>query len=244
MISVITVVLNSEKLIEKTIQSVINQSYKDFEYIIIDGGSTDGTTAVIKDYSNHIAYWSSTRDLGISHAFNKGLSKATGELIGIINAGDILLDDALLSVYNAFTENNFDYLYGNSVLRDLNDIDLRVLKPVKVVGLPYGGMPFQHSTLYITRRVFESVGNYNINYKTAMDFEFFLRVLKMNFKSYYLDKNLTVYYRGGMSDQRYLSGNLEVVCASLTYQNVSFFRVIYNALSNILKTFIRKFFKI
>ena len=244
MISIITVVFNSEKLIEKTIKSVINQSYQDFEYIIIDGGSTDGTTEVIKEYSDHIAFWSSKPDLGISDAFNKGISKATGELIGIINAGDILLDDALHSVYNSFTENNFDYLYANSVLRDINDVDLRVLKPVKVVGFPYGGMPFQHSTLYITRRAFASVGGYNINYNTAMDFEFYLRVLKMNLKSYYLDKNLTVYYRGGMSDQQYLSGNLEVICASLTFQNVSFLLVIVNALKNILKTFIRKVFKI
>jgi len=244
MISIITVVLNSEDSIEKTIQSVIQQSYKDVEYIIIDGGSTDRTTEVIKEYADHIAYWSSKPDFGISNAFNKGLAKATGDLIGIINAGDILLEDALLSIYNAFTENNFDYLYGNSVIKDLNNIELRVSRPAKVVGFPYGGMPFQHSTLYTTKKVFDSVGNYNINYKTAMDFEFLLRVLKMNFKSYYLDKNLTVYYRGGMSDQRYFSGNLEVVCASLTYENVSFMRVIGNALSNILKTTIRKIFKL
>ena len=244
MISIITVVLNSEDAIEKTIQSVIQQSYKDVEYITIDGGSTDRTTAVIKEYADHIAYWSSKPDFGISNAFNKGLAKSNGDLIGIINAGDILLEDALLSVYNAFAENDIDYLYGNSVLKDFNNTNLRILKPVKIVGFPYGGMPFQHSTFYATRRVFDSVGNYNINYKTAMDFEFFLRVLKMNFNSLYLDKNLTVYYRGGMSDQSYLSGNLEVVCASLTYENVSFLRVIISSLSNILKTIIRKFFKL
>ena len=87
--SIITVVLNNEKYLEKTIKSVLNQSFKNFEYIIIDGGSTDKTLEIIKKYENRLDYWVSTKDRGIYDGFNKGMSLALGEYIGIINSDDV-----------------------------------------------------------------------------------------------------------------------------------------------------------
>ena len=240
MISVITVVLNSEELLEKTILSVIDQSYSDVEYLIIDGGSSDGTVDIIKKYEKHIDYWSSSPDSGISHAFNKGLSQSSGDIIGILNAGDTFFADSFSVVSKAFKVNNIDYLYGNSVLKDINNNEIRVLKPKSTDEFPYGGMPFQHSALFVKRKVYDSVGYFNVNYRIAMDFELYLRIKKLNFKKYYLDKNLTSYHRGGLSDRYYFRGNYEALCASLSYEKVSFLRIIVKTAYQIVKTTIRK----
>src|SRR5258705_5340519 len=88
LVSIITIVYNGEKYIEDSIRSVINQSYKNIEYIIIDGGSSDNTVSIIKKYEKQIAFWISEKDKGISDAFNKGIAKATGEIIGILNSDD------------------------------------------------------------------------------------------------------------------------------------------------------------
>src|SRR6185369_14725253 len=119
LVSIITVAYNAYPFIEKTIQSVLSQTYSPIEYIIIDGGSTDYTVDIIKGYSNRIAYWSSEKDNGISEAFNKGLSKATGDIIGIINADDWYENDTVERVVYDF--GNADILYG----------DLQLLKKEK-----------------------------------------------------------------------------------------------------------------
>ena len=87
-VSIITVVYNGVRTIEKTIQSVIHQTYKDIEYIVIDGASTDGTQQIVEKYMNHISYYSSEKDEGLYHAMNKGIRKATGDIIGILNSDD------------------------------------------------------------------------------------------------------------------------------------------------------------
>ena len=94
-ISIITVVLNGEKTLERTIKSVINQSYKNFEHIVIDGGSTDGTIKILKKYSKKISYWKSEKDKGIYDAMNKGIKKSKGNIIGILNSDDYYLKNAL-----------------------------------------------------------------------------------------------------------------------------------------------------
>ena len=95
LISIITVVKNNEKYLEETIQSIINQKFKNFEYIIIDGKSTDRTLEIIKKYNTEIDYWISEDDKGIYDAFNKGINIANGELIGFVNSDDVLTPNAL-----------------------------------------------------------------------------------------------------------------------------------------------------
>ena len=101
LISVITVVKNNEKFIEETIKSVLNQSYKNYEFIVIDGASNDDTLKIIKNYKNDINIFVSEKDKGIYDAFNKGLKLATGDLIGFVNSDDVLTENALetLSAY-------------------------------------------------------------------------------------------------------------------------------------------------
>ena len=104
LITIITSVLNGEKYLEETILSVINQKYKNIEYIIVDGGSTDGTIVIIKKYEKSIDFWCSEKDRGIYYGFNRGLSYASGDMIGFVNADDILLDDAISTLVKYYTK--------------------------------------------------------------------------------------------------------------------------------------------
>ncbi len=114
LMSIITVVFNGEKFLEQTIQSVINQTYKNIEYIIIDGGSTDGTLDIIKKYKDKIDYWASEKDEGIYDAMNKGIKVAKGKYLAFINADDWYEDNALNHVFSAYSQNqNIDFFYGN-----------------------------------------------------------------------------------------------------------------------------------
>ena len=114
LISIITVVLNSVETIERTINSIINQSFADYEYIIIDGGSNDGTLDIIRKYSNYISFWISESDKGIYDAMNKGIAHAKGQYIGILNSDDWYVTNSLSAVANQIQNNpNIDIIYGN-----------------------------------------------------------------------------------------------------------------------------------
>ena len=114
-VSVITVVYNSVDTIEQTIQSVLNQTYKNIEYIIIDGLSTDGTQKIIEQYLDCIAYFISEKDNGIYDAMNKGIRKASGDIIGIINSDDWYAEDAVENIVDCFKQNDVGLVYGNII---------------------------------------------------------------------------------------------------------------------------------
>ena len=113
-LSIITVVLNGEKYLEETIKSVLNQQYKNFEYIIIDGGSTDGTLEIIKRYNDELEYWISEKDKGIYDAFNKGMILAKGDYVGIVNSDDVYVDGAF-EILNKYIKEypDKDFIFGS-----------------------------------------------------------------------------------------------------------------------------------
>ena len=114
LITIITSVLNGEKHLEETILSIINQTYKNIEYIIVDGGSTDGTIDIIKKYEEHINYWSSEKDMGIYYGFNRGLAQTNGDMIGFVNSDDVLHEEAistLVKYYNDYPK--IDFIFGS-----------------------------------------------------------------------------------------------------------------------------------
>lgn len=129
LVSIITVVFNGAKYIEQTINSVINQSYKNIEYIIIDGASTDGTIDIIKQYENKISYWKSEKDKGIYFAMNKGISLANGELIGILNADDFYLPDTIKKIIDADKLFHTDIYYGDIQYVSENGKSISFAKP-------------------------------------------------------------------------------------------------------------------
>src|SRR5688572_26851104 len=114
LVSIITIVFNGEKHLQQTIESVLGQTYSNIEYIIVDGGSKDNSVSIIEKYSTQLAYWISEPDKGISDAFNKGISKANGEMIGLINADDWYEKDTVQKVMAL--RGNCDVVYGNLAL--------------------------------------------------------------------------------------------------------------------------------
>ena len=168
--SIITVVLNREQFLQETISSIAKQTCKDFEYIIIDGGSNDNTLNIIKNNSNLIDYWVSEKDQGLYDAFNKGMSVAKGEYIGFINSDDVYTPDALSIIKKYILQNNnTDFIFG-SVKKHWG-----ILHGYKPQKIKYSwGFYSSHSTgFFIKRESAKKVGIYNTKYKYNEDYDYF-----------------------------------------------------------------------
>jgi len=217
-ISIITVVFNTEKTIADTIFSLYNQHYDHIEHIIIDGQSSDNTVAIIRQYESKISYWVSEPDTGIYDAMNKGIARATGDIIGFLNGDDVYAHaDVLCDVAKAFQDQSIDACYA----------DLVFVRNQKVVRhynsgrftpsrLAWGWMP-AHPTLYVRASVFQQFGGFKLNYIIAADYEFIVRILgKAQLKSLYIP-DIWVHMRmGGVSTQSWKSRwilNREIVRA-------------------------------
>ena len=177
LISIITVSKNSSKFIQETIDSIKNQKYKNIEYIIIDGASSDGTIDIIKDNKDFIDYFVSEPDLGNYDAINKGLSLCTGDLIGIVNADDILLQDAtsiLIKYYKNYTDADF---YFGSVKKHWGTISGYYPKKIMYSWFFYTS----HSTgFFIKKNPAKKVGKYSLKYRYSSDFDYFYRMIIHN----------------------------------------------------------------
>ena len=199
--SIITVVLNNEIYLEETIESVLNQTYKNFEYIIIDGGSTDRSVEIIKKYENKIDYWISEKDNGIYDAFNKGMELANGEFIGIINSDDVYKINALEIINkNIFFYKNPDFIFG-SVKKHWGV--LHGYKPKKIY---YSwGFYSSHSTgFFLSRNAAEITGKYDLQYKYHADYDYFYRLIvkkKLRGCATTKDEITGIFRRGGFSSK-------------------------------------------
>lgn len=204
-VSIITVCFNSAKTIRDTIESVINQTYQNIEYIIIDGGSTDGTIDIIKEYEPYIAKWVSEPDDGIYDAMNKGIKMSTGEIIGIINSDDwYALDCISLVVHTFIAEPKPDVVHGNMVICDEDGTLLYLVKGLlNFKNNLYRRMPIFHPTMFIKKLVYENEGLYNCEYLIAGDYDFLFRIVKGNYLVKYLDKELAFMRLGGISNFNY-----------------------------------------
>lgn len=206
-ISVVTVSYNTVATIEQTILSVINQTYPNIEYIIIDGGSTDGTIEIIKKYENRIHFWISEPDNGIYDAMNKGIDKATGQWINFMNAGDCFHDNKVLE--SLFGENNYDnciVIYGNTNLvknglfvgRFLNNPFWKVRYPFRT------GQGFCHQSLFTKTSLVKKL-RFDLSYKYAADFAMSYRLYLLGYNFEYINLVIADYDMTGVSSQsRYL----------------------------------------
>lgn len=173
LISIITVTLNAEETIEKTINSVISQKKRNCEYIIIDGGSTDNTIKIIKKYNAHINILISEIDNGIYDAFNKGLKNSNGHIIGFINSGDIYFPKALEIVEKYFLNNpRLDFLFGTTIKHKI----LHGFSPY-LSRFSFGGWTTHSAGFFIKKTSHLKIGYYNTNYKYCADFDFFLKMI-------------------------------------------------------------------
>lgn len=208
MISIITATYNSAETINDTIKSVLCQTNKDFEYIIVDGGSTDETIDIVKSYESEFSgrlKWVSEKDKGIYDAMNKGIKMASGDIIGILNSDDYYTsDDILQTIADAFKCQTVDAIYGDiHFIKDgvpdkcVRYYSSRLFSPF---WLRFGFMP-AHPSFYCKRDVFDKSGLYRLDYKIGSDYEMMVRLFrKHKISSRYVPKDFVTMRTGGASN--------------------------------------------
>lgn len=201
-ISIITVVYNAVTKIENTILSVITQDYNNTEYIVIDGGSTDGTLDIIKKYSSKISKFISEKDNGIYDAMNKGINLSVGDWINFINAGDAYTDNKVLSSLfkNTHIENDVSVLYGDAIIKKANNQYAKFTANKNISGI-WKGPVFRHGTMF-TRAEIHKENNFDLSkdLKICSDFDFILKLYYKGFKMSYTGINILVYEEDGVSN--------------------------------------------
>lgn len=244
-VSIITVSFNSVKTIEETILSVINQSYSNIEYIIIDADSYDGTKKIIKKYKNKISKIIFEKDDGIYDAMNKGIGYATGEVIGILNSDDIYINEQIIEkVVSVMNQNEL----ADGVYSDLNYISRsgKILRkwisgPVELNSFKNGWI-IPHPTLFLKKYIYDKCGNYNLSYGNASDHEFILRIIcqykaKLIYSNF-ISVNMKI---GGASNKNLYNiilQNIDVINSLKKYDiNFSYIGFIFGKIKNRLKQY-------
>ena len=200
-LSVITINLNNIDGLQKTIDSVISQKFSDFEWIVIDGGSTDGSRELIEQYADHISYWTSEPDTGVYNAMNKGIRAAKGEYVNFMNSGDCFASSTILAEVFA-TSHTADVIYGymmrGRIDGEINNLSM--MKPnLSWIDLYYDGLPHQSS--FIRRSLFDKFGLYDESLKAVADWKFFVNAFVYhNATSEFIAKKISIYAEGGISD--------------------------------------------
>lgn len=205
-ISIITVTFNRANVISNAIEGVLNQKYSNYEYIVVDGASTDGTVDILKEYEPKFGgrlQWISEPDDGLYDAINKGIKMATGDVVGIINSDDFFhVDNTFATIAEAFEDGNTEAVYGDTRLLFSNGKEkLSSCAGFKRWMYRIGMMP-GHQSFYIKRELFQKYGYYKLGYKIAADFELLVRFMYVNnIKVKYIPKAYFTFRMGGVSTQ-------------------------------------------
>jgi glycosyltransferase involved in cell wall biosynthesis len=216
-ISIITVTYNSGSTVEQTILSVIDQTYKDIEYIIVDGKSTDNTLKIVEKYKDKISKILSEKDKGLYDALNKGIEMASGDVIGILHSDDFYIDTSVVQKYaDTFLKNNSDSAYSDLYYVDKTNTD-KIIRKWKSGRYAFGSfingwMP-PHPTFFVKKEIYQKFGKFNLEFKSAADYELMLRFIHKNKISISYLPEYTVKMRvGGKSNvtvQNRVNANLE-----------------------------------
>ncbi|HET7818865.1 MAG TPA: glycosyltransferase family 2 protein [Bacteroidia bacterium] len=216
-VSILTVCYNAESTIEFALQSVLNQDYKDIEYIVIDGASSDNTPSIIKKYEGKIAKIVSEKDNGMYYAINKGIELATGDVVGLLHADDFYASNKIISrIVTEFQSNNVDAVYGdlqyvlkedtNKIFRNWNS------NPYHPSLFLKGWMP-PHPTFFVKKKCYKELGNYNTSFSISADYELMLRFLyKHQIPVSYIPEVIVKMRVGGVSNismQNRIKANIE-----------------------------------
>ncbi|NOR25945.1 MAG: glycosyltransferase [Desulforhopalus sp.] len=248
-ISVITVSFKASSTIEDTIVSVKSQQYQDLDYIVIDGGSSDGTIKIIKQHPDIVTYWISEPDNGIYDAMNKGLSKASGEIVGFLNADDIYVGhDVLDKVAAVFSDPTVDACYSDLVYVSPNDLT-RVVRywrssPYREGLFAKGWCP-PHPTFFVRKHIYEKFGGFDLTYTIGNDIEIMMRLLaRHKIKSVYIPETTVKMRIGGTSNRNFSNvfrQNIEIIRAARN-NNIPLkpFLFIFSKMLSRLGQFLRK----
>lgn len=209
-LSIITINLNNSQGLLRTISSVVSQTYNGFEFIIIDGGSTDESLQIIKANSNKINFWISEKDNGIYNAMNKGILKAIGEYILFLNSGDCLANESILGRVFVNTNYDADILYGNLRVFKNNIFVGKATTPSQITLRTLYEGTIHHQAAFIRKNLFAKFGPYNEEYKIRADWEFWIRTIIINnCSSFCLNMDISNYDGDGISSNSNQSERIE-----------------------------------
>lgn len=241
LITIITVVRNGEKTLERTIKSVINQTYKNFEYIIIDGISTDGTLNIIKKYDKKIDYWISEPDKGIYDAMNKGVKLANGRYIQFLNADDYFISNNSLKIIIRFLRKDVDIFSCKMNIVDGKRV-LRIFPNTKITlsNLPLG-KTLAHPATFMKKKVFEELGFFDTTYKISADYNLICECFIKGYKIIQNDLIIVNFSSGGVSSNNF-ARSLE--SSKVIKNNFNYFYAFRYYLKNFFPAVIERIFKI
>lgn len=229
-VSIITVCYNSSKCIEKTIKSVVQQTYPDIEYIIIDGGSTDGTIDIINRYKEKIDLVISEKDSGIYDAFNKGIRNSTGELITFLNAGDYYLNDYCNTAISNFAP-NCSFICSNVFYFNSKNFS-EIVKP-SFPEIKLGKPPFLHPAFIVRRSLFDDIGFFSLKFRTFSDFDWMLRLVRRNVTGQYFNFTKVYFELDGASNRLLVTEYIKVLIEN-RYNSI---QILYCALGYVFSHF-------
>lgn len=202
-VSIITVVYNGAKTIEQTIKSVLGQTYANIEYIVIDGGSNDGTQQIVEKFKDSIACFVSEADHGIFDAMNKGIRQATGDIIGIINSDDWYSCDAIENAVRCLTQEDVEVVYGKSINVYPDGTErIGIMEPLETIWYK---MIVPHPTVFVKKSIYEKFGDFCLKYQLGADYELLLRFYSQRVKFGYVDEVIAYFRIGGRSTQGLVS---------------------------------------
>jgi len=210
LVSVVTIVRNGAATLARAMESVFSQDYPNIEYIIVDGGSTDGTLDVIRRLEKRIAVWVSEPDMGISDAFNKGIAFAHGDIVGILNSDDWYEPGAISAAVHALAESGADIAYGKL---QYWENDRRTYLVTSDASLLDKGMTVGHPTVFVRRACYERLGLFRLDFRQAMDYEWLLRAKASGARFCFVDSCLANMQGGGLGDRYWRQSQSEVARA-------------------------------
>ncbi len=197
LITVITVIYNNEETLERCIKSVLEQTYDNIEYIVIDGGSSDGTLDIIKKYQDSIDYYISEPDGGIYYAMNKGIALASGDYIYFANSDDWVYPKSIQTIAEKSINSNPEYIFGNIKQEH------RVYRGNEYKERVFFTSPFPHPSMFTSRECFNKYGNFDASMKIAADYDFVVRLYVNNASFIYIDEIISFFSEGGVSDHNH-----------------------------------------
>jgi glycosyltransferase involved in cell wall biosynthesis len=248
LVSVITIVYQGQEFLENTIKSVINQSYENLEYIVIDGGSTDGTVEIIKRYEERIDYWISELDDGISDAMNKGINLASGIILNHLHAGDKFSSNQIVSqILSSYQKEKWRWCFGNQILINSSGNSIGMFCPPKFSSsLLHLVNTIPHATVFSEKSLMQEVGSFDNSYKCAMDYHLWLRFTELS-KPKQFDLTVAQFLLGGRSSdvklalQEEFRARKEVLKQSFIEKFISYFVILIRLLKRKLNitTFVK-----
>ena len=200
--SIITVNYNNKDGLKNTIESVIHQTFRDFEFIIIDGGSNDGSVEILKEYSQHISYWVSEKDSGIYHAMNKGIAQAKGEYLNFMNSGDCFYNPDVLQKVFAYHSDK-DFIVGRDFhFNEEKQLGHASIQPSRTTMIHFFNATLDHQSTFIKRELFHNAP-YNEQYQLVSDWIFFTeKIVKEAKEVQFIPEIICKREEGGLSEQQ------------------------------------------